>query len=220
MADEGTPTPTTAPTTEPPAPTTGITQEEVSRIAAREKDQGRRAAENAIAEKLGVSVEEAAEIVKAARAAADAERTEVERAKGAEATAKAAAKAAEDALARTQHERKIELELIEQGVPVKAAAKVVALVDSEVGSDEAAVAASVAALKAEMPAVFTAAEEPELGPDGKPVPAKPKPPASDPKGTPPKPTAGEDAFSRGAERAKSHGGGRSAYSFETAETQQ
>lgn len=202
MPDEaGTETTTQTTSTETQAPPTGIPQDEVNRIAAREKDQGRRAAEAAIAEKLGVTVEEAAQIVKAAREAADADKSEADKAKGAAATEKAKREQAERELAQERHDRKVELELIDAGVPAKAAAKLVKLVDSEPGSDDAAVKAAVETLKTEMPQVFEAksAEEEEGGE------TKPPKPSSDPKGTPPKPTAGEDAMSRGAERAKGFG---------------
>lgn len=140
-----------------------FTQADVDRMTAREKDQGRRAATQELATKWGVSLEEAERIVKAHQ---DTERQQMSEAERALADAKSkdeAATADRDAAKQEKHDARVERLLARAGLPLdedeaKAATqlgKVARLVDVEVGADEATVATAIAALKTDMPNLFT-----------------------------------------------------------------
>lgn len=181
--------------------TTGISQDEVKRIAAREKAEGKRAAEKALADQLGVPVSEAAEIIKAHREREAAEKSEVDRVKGEATSEKAKREAAERDLAETRHALNVERALLKAGVPVNRVERAVRLVDAEVGATPEELEASITALKADVPEFFPATEG--AGDDGAEGGGKGGAPNSDPAGTPRK-VAGRnaDAFKRGQERAK------------------
>lgn len=201
MGDTPTPTPepttpapaTPAPTPPTPAPT-AHTVEEVQRIAAREKDQGRREATQQVTELLGCTPEEAKAILDRAREADRATMTEAER-KLAEANEKEAAAATKlSKAAEKAKEATIKAALVAEGVPKDRLARVVKLV--EVEGDEPSdddVEAAVTALKGEMPELFG---EPATS-------GTTRPPASNPTSSkPPAPKVDNDAFNRGLERAK------------------
>ena len=95
---EGTPggtPPAGAPAATPPS----FTQDQVTSIATQNKDEGRRSALREVTDKLGgLSVEDAAKLIEAARAADEANKTEAQRALDAAAADRAAAaKEKEDA---------------------------------------------------------------------------------------------------------------------------
>lgn len=157
----------------PPAGTPAVktfTQEELNAIAAREKDQGRVAALREASEKLGgLSIDDAAKLVEAARAADEANKTEAQRALDAANAEKAeAAKIKADAAA-DRHAARLERLLGKAGaVDVEIAARAL---DVALGADEAAVTAAIDALKAKVPGLFgTATPPPDTDPGKQPPP--------------------------------------------------
>lgn len=184
-----------------PKPPEGISQVEVTRIAAREKAEGKRAAEEAIAKQLGVSVEEAKRIITAAKATEDQQKTEAQRAREQAEAEKVTAEQEKQESAKERHAARVEralLRLLPKDLDDAAldtkVTRISKLVDVEIGADADTITAAVTQLKKEMPELFPesgGAPPPKGGPNG------------DPKGGPPKGTGNkEDAFNRGMERAK------------------
>lgn len=174
-----------------PKPTAkSFDQAEVNRIAAREKAAGRRAAEEALATSLGVSVEDAKKIIADHKAAEDAKLSEADRAKQkAEADAAEAAKlknnsAGEFRLARI--ERALAAEEFPKIADDAATAKVVRMVDVALDASYDDVREAVKQLKTEFPALFEKAKD-----DGKGK--KPPLPGSAPSGKPPAPTGNQES---------------------------
>lgn len=206
-----------------PAPKAdAITQADLTRVGTQQKAEGRRAAEKAIADKLGVTVDEAVDLIAEAKAAKEANDTEADKARRkAEADSKTAADATA-AAAQERHDARVERALIAAGVTAglddeaadKKLARLARLVDAEVGDDLDVIKANVADLKKDEPGLFAVAdagdgedddEEEEVDPiTGKPK--KTTAPNSDPKVKKGKNKKTEDAFARGAERAKSGAG--------------
>lgn len=166
-----------------------FTQDEVSNIAAREKAQGRQAAENQLAEDLGVPIEEAREIIEQHRQREEAEKTEAQKAREAADREKAEAEQAKAEAARERHDAKVERALLKAGVNPDILERATPSLNLEVGADDAAIKAEIDALKKDVPSFFGTGNG--------------KPPSSTPGGTPP--SGGQpnkDAFDKGAERAK------------------
>lgn len=174
-----------------------LTQTEVNAIAAREKNEGKAAAETAIAASLGVTIEEAKEIVKAHKASEEAKKTDVDKAKEAADKEKATATSDRSAAAKEIHEARLERAFLREGLDITDEAnaakvkRIIKMVSVEPGTSYDEVLADVKLVKADFPALF---EEPIV--KGR------KAPNGDPKGTPAKPKAGEDAYAKGLARAK------------------
>lgn len=170
-----------------------FTQEELNRIAAREKAQGRAAAEKQLAEDLGVDIEEAKAIITAHREQEEAQKTEHQKAMDAAAEKQRKAEEAAANAAKVTHDATIERMLVRAGANpdlLDRAARSMAL---EVGADEATVNAEIDKLKDEVPSFFGGGRTP--------------PPSSTPGGSPP--SGGQKiktAMERGAERAKARQG--------------
>jgi len=181
----------------------GLSQEEVNRIATREKEQGRAAALAQVQADLGVPLEEAKALIEAAKAASEMQKTEAQKARDAADREKAAAEAEKSTTAKERHEGRIERALFGAGIhgDDEAAdtkrARIARLVEAKVGDDLDTIKAAVAALKKDMPELF-----------GTPAPKTPAAPGGDPKGGPPAPKQAEDAFTRGMARAQ---GARAAF---------
>lgn len=174
-----------------------FTQEELDRIVQREKIQARdaekRAQEAMLADKLGVSVEEAAKLIKAEQDRQNAEKSEAQRAREAADQEKAAAAREREAAKAEAHSTKVLRALLKAGVNADKADKVARLVDVEVGADQEAIDAAVSATVDEFPEVVGTADQPAT---------VKKPPSSDPQGGKPKtPQVREDAKKRGRDRA-------------------
>jgi hypothetical protein len=180
---------------------------EVERIVGGRTAAARREAERQVADKLGVSIDEAGDLLKQAKAQADKDKTEAEKAR------EAADKAAKDAdtvkseSASTVHRLLVKDALRDADCPkdkLERATKLVAL-DVEVGAGEDEIATAVKTLTKDFPELFAAASddgaEGEGEGQGKPEP-KGKLPNGDPPGKPPSGQKGEDAFQRGVDRAK------------------
>jgi hypothetical protein len=176
---------------EDPKKDTTFTQEELNRIAAREKDEGKRAALADVAKTLGCTVEEAASIIKTAREADDKQKSEAQRSQEAADKAKAEADAEKAEAAKEKHTARVERVLLKAGVMDEKLEKVARMLDAEVGAEVDKIEAAAKDLKKEFPELFT----------GKPAGG---PPNSDPPGGPPKPTLKDDKFNAGVERAKQY----------------
>ncbi len=199
------PAPTPAPPAgDPPAPKT-FEQAEVERIAAREKDEGRRAALASVTEALGCTPEEAKAILDEHRAAEDERKSEAQRARekadadsatAVEATASAKRAERDARLAMILLGSGVTIEVDDAGAPKGRAARILSLVTAGLpaDADSATLLAAVEAVKTDMPELFGATPAPGGGV---------KPPSGEP-GTPPPNGAPAPAggLARGAERAK------------------
>jgi len=155
----GTPTPTPTPIPTPPAPTGGtFTQEDLNRIAAAEADKGERRGKQAAAEEaaktLGVSVEEAARIIKAHQEAEAAAMSEAQRLEAAAKATQAAAEADRAAAKLELHAARVERALTTAGVDEKAIAAV-NVPGITVDSTPEEIKAAVDKLKVDVPSLFT-----------------------------------------------------------------
>lgn len=172
-----------------------MTQKQLNAMMAREKNQGRQAAQQELSEQLGVSIEEAKSILTAAREREDAEKSEAQRAKDEADREKAQATQDREAAARERYETKVEKALIRAGVSPDDSdrlADLARLVSAPQDADLDAIAEDVKTVKERYPELFGA------NGSGDPKP----PPSSDPKGKQPARRGSEDAMARGAERAK------------------
>lgn len=205
--DPAPPKPTEDPAT-PPAK--AYSQEELNRIAAAEKEQGKRAAERDLADKLGVSLDEAADIIKQHREREEQNKTELDKAQSAAEREKAQREAVERERDLAKHDARLLEALVTAEVPAKKLGHVKKLVEVAPGASDEELAQAIAKVKEDVPELFA---EQEAG-DGKPAPkGTPPAPGSDPKGTPPAPKPGDDAMKRGMERAKAYSSGEREYTF-------
>ena len=158
-----------APPAGPPAVKT-FTQDEVTAIATREKDQGRVLALREATEKLGgLTIEDAAKLAEAARAADEANKTEAQRELAAAQADKAAAAKEKADAAADRHAARLERLLGKAGaVDVEIAARAL---DIALGADEAAVTAAIEAFKTKVPGMFaTGTTPPNTDPGHQPPP--------------------------------------------------
>jgi hypothetical protein len=169
-------------------------------MMAREKEQGKTAAANQLATELGVSVDEAKAIIARHREAEDQRKTDADREREAAAREKREAEEAKAEAARERHLAKLERAFLKAAPHLddEQLAAVVRMSSVETGADDAAIKADVEKLQEKFPQLFKAEGD---GDEPKPKP-KPKAPSGDPTGTPPKPKQTDDAYSRGAERAR------------------
>lgn len=196
--------PNPAPTPEPPAPAptppASFTQDDLNRIATREKAEGERAAAARFAQDLGVSLEDAKRIIAEAKTREDSQKSEAQRETEAAATARSEADKEKAAAAKERHEARLDRAFVVAGITDEAKiAKFSRLLDVELGASPEDVKKAIESLKTDMPELFGAAD---------PDPTKrvpPKAPNSDPKATPPAPKQSEDAFQRGMELAAMRG---------------
>ena len=145
--------PGTPPAPVPPAPRT-FTQDEVTGMMTREKADGRTAATREITEKLGgMSIEDAAALIEAARKADEANQTQAQRDAAAAATAKADADRLKAEAAADRHAARVE-RLLTGAVDVEVAARAL---NVPVGADDATIKAAIDELKTKVPGLFGAA---------------------------------------------------------------
>jgi hypothetical protein len=175
-----------------------FTQAEVNKFAAREKAEGKRAAEKALAEALGVPLEEAKKIIAAAKEAEDAKKSEADKEREKAVAERKAAEAAKSEAAAEVHEARIERALAAQGFAgdEKKLARVRKMITVEIGASYEDVLADVKEAKTEFPEIFAGKADDGTDKDGKPG----KLPNSDPAGKPAKPNGGESKFDAGAKR--------------------
>lgn len=182
-----------------------FTQERLNQMMTREKREGRTAATNAIVEQLGVDVEEAAAIIKAAKEREDSEKSEAQKAKDAAEAARKAAESDKSESAKERHALRIERALFRSGIPVpdddddagaEKLSRLTRMVTAEVGAEQSDINAEVSKLREDFPELFAA----KTKNDGA--------PSSDMKGRGSKTTTKvTDAMSRGAELAKNYSAG-------------
>lgn len=197
----------------PPASDKKYSDADVNKIAAKHKAEGKAAAEKALAERLGVTVDEAAEIIRKHREAEDATKSEAERERAAAAKEREAAEAAKREAAAEIHEARVERALASSGFVAddseegqKKLARVRRMVTVAVGSSYDEVLADVQDAKKDFPELFGESKTPEA-PSG----STRKLPSSDPAGRPTKPTGGEDAYAAGQKRFEERKKARSGY---------
>lgn len=175
-----------------------LPQSEVDRIAAREKDQGKRAGQRAALEALGfdpdtVKLEDVRKTLDTVREQEQARMTEVERREAAAVERERVAQERENAANERDRQARLTAALLEAGTSrenLDDARTLLSTVPAD--ADDTAVAEAVAALKGRLPALFTGT-------------APPPPPGGSFTGTPPRPQPNGDAMQRGAERARRAG---------------
>lgn len=174
-----------------------FTQADLKRIAAKEKAEGKRAAEKALADSLGVSLDEAKKIIAKHRETEDANKSEAEREREKAKQEREAAEAEKREAAAEKHEARIERALVAAGFSGddKRLARVRKMVTVEVGASYDDVLADVNEAKTEFPELFTS-KTPDDGKDKR----DGKLPSSDPNGKPPPPKGGEDSYAAGQKR--------------------
>lgn len=166
-----------------PPPPSQFSQDDVTRIAAREKDQGKRQGQREALESLGLgSIEEAQELKQALEAAQAAETSELTKAKTDAEKARTELKTERAAIAAEKFTVRVERELMKVGAPLDQVAKIARLVEADVDSEAEEITTAVADLKADMPQLFSSPGSEEG--DETPPPGTPKPPGTDPGGQP------------------------------------
>lgn len=197
-SDPQTPDPQTPPpvTPEPTSEPKTITQDALTRIAAKEKSEGANAERARLLKEFGVeSLDEAKKVFAERQQAEDAKKSELEKAAEREAKAKADGERAVAAAKQEAHNDRVALRLIASGLPREtvsdgeALADVVRLINAEVGSKSEDIDAKIEAVKVRFPQFFTASTTSGT-------------PSSVPSGHPSGAPAGESAFDRGKKRAE------------------
>lgn len=184
------------PPKDPPQKT--FTQEELNRIAAREKQEGQRAAQQQVADDLGVSLDEAKRIIQEHHSREEADKTEAQRAREQADREKAEAEREKQTTAAERHDARVERALLRAGVPDSdedegKLDRVKRMVTVDVGAEYEDIKADVETIKKDFPQLFESTPSPGNG----------RAPSGDPPGQPPRQkTGGEDPMKKGAARAK------------------
>lgn len=131
-----------------------FSQEDVNAAAGAARKEGREAAAKSLADELGVPLDEAKALIKAAREKEDSEKSEAQKAREAADKERAEAEEAKAGAAKKEHELNIREALRDAGVAKERIAKVATLVEVELGADEAAIKTAVEATKKEFPELF------------------------------------------------------------------
>lgn len=178
-----------------------FTQAEVDAMIQGRVGETKRKSVEDLAKELGVPLDEAKAIIKKAKDADDAEKSDAQKAREAADKEKVEAETAKQEAAVEKHNARVERALIkalptdldDKDLDAKVG-RLARLIDVEVGADEAAIKTAVEALKKDEPLLFGS--------------TKGGMPPSDPNGRPPRKTGtGETPMQRGAERAKAVSGG-------------
>lgn len=174
-----------------------LPQSEVDRIVQERVGETKRKALEDVAKTLGVSVDEAKKIIDDHQKQQDKDKSEAQLAREAADREKAESEAAKTEAAQERHTAAVERALLralpkdlDDAALDARVSKIARLVEAEVGADADTIKKAVDALRKDMPELFG-------GVAGGGV------PNSDPPGTPPKKKGSDDAFTKGAERAKS-----------------
>lgn len=186
-----------------------FTQDEVTRMTAREKNQGRQAAAQEIADELGMPIEEAKQVLAAARERDEAQKSEAEKARDKADRERQEAEKAKAAAARERYDARVERALIRAGIgsdDTSRLERVARMVTADTEADFDAIVDEVDTLKEDFPELFggSGGEGGEGDGSGR------RTPGSDPGRPPRRRQSTEDAMNRGAERARnfSQGGVR------------
>lgn len=176
-----------------------FTQEQVSNLMTKEKDQGRRQGRKEVLEKLGFkTLEDAEAFRKTLQDAEAAQLSEVERARREAEQERQTAQQERDAAQAERFAAKLERALLRAGVPDTQVNKVARMVSADVDSSDEDITAAVADLKDELPQLFTPAGEEQ----------DPKPPHSDPGKPGAKKPPASDSKQRARDRLKARHGDR------------
>lgn len=191
---------------EPVAPTQPqpqFTQEQVTAIATRQKEEGREAALKEVAQQLNMSVEEAKTLIEAEKQRQDAAKTELERIQEENETLKRSNSEKDVVTAKSLRDEQVRAELIRSGLPLpedlteadKVLDQVTNLVTAQPGATRDEIRESVKQLKeVTFPQLYATSTAPP--------PKLPGTPDGRPSGEPQKPPVGKTALERGAEIAK------------------
>lgn len=131
------------------------------KFIAREKRAKARAQqeyEESLASKFGMTVEEAAELVKKHKEQQDKEKSEAQKAREAAEAERAALSTEREQIARDQHAMKVEKALMRLGVDAGKVDRIARMVTVDVGADDEAITEAVEEIKEEFPAVFGTTE--------------------------------------------------------------
>lgn len=170
-----------------------LTQSDVDRIVKGRVAETARQTEERISKELGLSISEAKELIQSAREADDKMKSEAQKEREAAEKEKREAEAEKAAAKRERFEASVERALLRAGVEDGKLSRAMKVLDIEPDDDADAIKKAVEALKSDEPGWF--------GAEGKKT-----PPDTDPKGNPPKQQKSQDAYAKGAERAKALAG--------------
>lgn len=183
----------------------GVPQSEVDRIVRGRVEETRKSTLAKLQEELGVDLDTAKQLIADSKKKQDDEKSDAQKAREQADQERAAAEREKQEAALDRHNSKVERALLrvaptfekdDDGKKLDAwVTRVSRLVNGEVevGAEADAISDAVKALRDDMPELFGSAKK-EGGEE--------PPPPGDPKGGPPKGGKSEDAFARGAERAK------------------
>lgn len=178
-----------------------LSQSRLTKLALASKNKGATQAARAVAEQLGMSVEDAKKLIGEYQAQIDASKTETQREKDAAEKARKEADAEKSAIAAERHQLRIEKALLRAGADPQRVDRLSRLVDAEVGADEASILEAVELVKTEFASIFGSEEKAK---------GSAKLPSGAPAGQRPKAPPTEDAFERGKLRALSLPGAKKA----------
>lgn len=167
-----------------------LTQDRLTKLALSTKTKAQAQTLRKVAEDLGMSVDDAKQLITDHKAAIEASKTDLQREKDAADVARKEADADKQTVAQERHDLRVEKALLKAGVDPVKAEKARRLVDAEVGSDQASIDVAVESVKADFPSIFEADKE-----------TKNKVPSGTPGGPPPKKLTPEGALDRGKQRA-------------------
>lgn len=132
-----------------------FTQEDLSRVGTREKDQGRKAGGRAVLEALGFnSLEEAKDFVASVKAANEAQLSEAQRAQAAAEIAKQQAQRDREEAQRERFAAKVERALLKAKADPDRLGRLSKLVEADVDSSDEDIATAVADLQKDFPELF------------------------------------------------------------------
>lgn len=184
-----------------------FTQSDVDRAASARAAEAKRKAESDLAQQLGVSVDDAKKIIAAHQAQDDKDKTDAQRAREAADAEKAAAEQAKRDATAERTAAQVERALIKSKVKDDALTDAAVLANVAPGATDDEIGEAVKGLVQRRPEFFDAAAGDGSGGDGAGAGGQGGgPPAGDPAGRPAGAPKGQDAYTRGLERAKQLGG--------------
>jgi hypothetical protein len=148
-------TPSTGTSPAPDTETKNFSQDDVSRIAAKEKGEGRNAGRKEILDELGVTdLEDIKAIIKAKEEAEQAAMSEAQKAQAAAEKARGEAEAQKAEATKIRFEAKVERELIREGVDAGKVDRVTKMLTIDVNADDDLIKSSIEELKKDFPNLF------------------------------------------------------------------
>jgi hypothetical protein len=198
-------TPPANPTQDPaqPDPQAGktFTQEHVTRIATEQKQEGKAAAIAEVAQRLGMSIEDAEKVLAAAKKAEDEKKDELQKVQEERDRIQRERESEKATDAQEKHDLRVRLELIRAGVPLpedeteadEALEQLVRLVSAKTGATLEEIRTDIGKTKTRFPNLFESSTTP-------PTPAPT--PSALPSGKPQQTSAGKSGLETGAELAR------------------